>query len=69
METSKRINYLSLEKIVNMLLGVHMDKFYQMADWRIRPLPQGMLDYARGDSRYLIAIFSILHSYIEFGEI
>ena len=28
LENSKRINYLSLEKLVKMLLGINMDKFY-----------------------------------------
>ena len=34
-----------------------MDKFYQVADWRIRPLKKELLQYAREDSHYLIAIY------------
>ncbi|KAI8384297.1 ribonuclease H-like domain-containing protein [Radiomyces spectabilis] len=33
------------------------DKKYQLADWRIRPLPQEMLDYARADTHYLLYIY------------
>ena len=41
-----------------MTLGVTLKKDYQVADWRIRPLPQEMVDYARYDSHYLIAIYA-----------
>ena len=34
-----------------------MDKFFQAADWHIRPLPEGMMDYARSDSHFLIPIY------------
>ena len=40
------------------MLEVELDKFFQVADWRIRPLPKGMLDYARCDSHYLIPIYA-----------
>ncbi|KAH8552731.1 ribonuclease H-like domain-containing protein, partial [Umbelopsis sp. PMI_123] len=36
---------------------VDADKKYQMADWRIRPLPTEMLKYARSDTHYLLYIF------------
>jgi exosome complex exonuclease RRP6 len=36
---------------------VQADKKYQMADWRIRPLPQEMVDYARADTHYLLYIY------------
>ncbi|CDZ96833.1 Exosome 3'-5' exoribonuclease complex, subunit PM/SCL-100 (Rrp6) [Phaffia rhodozyma] len=36
------------------------DKRYQLADWRIRPLPQEMLEYARSDTHYLIYIYDRL---------
>lgn len=39
-----------------------MDKYFQKADWRIRPLPRAMLDYARADSHYLISLYHILAS-------
>lgn len=33
------------------------NKQYQLADWRIRPLPEEMLSYARGDTHYLLYIY------------
>ena len=37
-----------------------MDKFFSKSDWRIRPIPEGMLDYARCDSHYLIPMYLYL---------
>ncbi|KAK5131380.1 hypothetical protein LTR08_000983 [Meristemomyces frigidus] len=37
--------------------NVNAQKQYQLADWRIRPLPQELLDYARSDTHYLLYIF------------
>ncbi|KAG2173280.1 hypothetical protein INT43_004654 [Umbelopsis isabellina] len=36
---------------------VDADKKYQLADWRIRPLPTEMFKYARSDTHYLLYIF------------
>jgi len=33
---------------------------YQLADWRIRPLPEEMLRYAREDTHYLLYIYDKL---------
>jgi ribonuclease D len=41
-------------------LGLEVDKTFQRADWRLRPLPQAQFDYAQGDTRYLIEIWRIL---------
>ncbi|CAO1625030.1 unnamed protein product [Sympodiomycopsis kandeliae] len=38
------------------------DKRYQLADWRIRPLPNEMLYYARSDTHSLIYIYHRLRS-------
>lgn len=38
------------------------DKRYQLADWRIRPLPKEMLYYARSDTHALIYIYHRLRS-------
>jgi exosome complex exonuclease RRP6 len=32
-------------------------KQYQTADWRVRPLPQELLDYARSDTHFLLHIY------------
>ncbi|KAM0754789.1 hypothetical protein T439DRAFT_309597 [Meredithblackwellia eburnea MCA 4105] len=42
-----------LEKYANF----EADKRYQLADWRIRPLPKEMLHYARSDTHYLLDIY------------
>ena len=33
------MNFISLEKLLKLLLDVTLDKTFQVADWRIRPLP------------------------------
>lgn len=37
--------------------GVQAQKQYQTADWRIRPLPKELVDYARSDTHYLLYIY------------
>ncbi|KAK1143068.1 exosome nuclease subunit [Aspergillus melleus] len=54
----KRSLKFLLQKIVNF----EADKRYQMADWRIRPLPTGMFDYARSDTHYLLHIYDHLRN-------
>ncbi len=39
---------------------MHADKKYQLADWRLRPLPAEMLKYAREDTHYLLYIHDCL---------
>lgn len=56
----KHVNIPSLEKLARVVLQKQMDKFYQVADWRIRPLKPELLQYAREDSHYLIAIYITL---------
>ncbi|KAJ5902558.1 hypothetical protein N7495_003086 [Penicillium taxi] len=53
----KSLKFL-LEKIVNF----EADKKHQMADWRIRPLPQAMFDYARSDTHFLLYIYDCLRN-------
>lgn len=49
--------------------GVKADKQYQLADWRIRPLPEEMVRYARTDTRYLIHVYNLMkNSLIEDGN-
>ncbi|CAE6449838.1 hypothetical protein ACGC1H_005580 [Rhizoctonia solani] len=38
------------------------DKQYQLADWRIRPLPEEMLHYARADTHFLLHIYDQLRN-------
>ncbi|KAG2130661.1 ribonuclease H-like domain-containing protein [Suillus bovinus] len=45
------------------------DKRYQLADWRIRPLPEEMLTYARSDTHFLLYIYDQLRlSLIEHAQ-
>lgn len=59
------LNFISLEKLVKLFLDVDLDKTFQVADWRIRPLPKGMLDYARNDSHYLISVYMLIQEMCE----
>ncbi|KAI8979910.1 ribonuclease H-like domain-containing protein [Pilobolus umbonatus] len=38
------------------------DKRYQLADWRIRPIPEEMLTYARSDTHFLLYIYDHLRN-------
>jgi len=42
--------------------AVSTNKKYQLADWRIRPLPKGCLTYARMDTHYLLYIWDRLRN-------
>ncbi|GFE55541.1 exosome component [Babesia ovis] len=50
----------SLSSLVKHFLGVQLDKSYQLADWRIRPIPRGMLTYASSDTHYLLDLYNAL---------
>ncbi|XP_005994065.1 exosome component 10 isoform X1 [Latimeria chalumnae] len=47
----------SLDHLLKLYCSVESDKRYQLADWRIRPLPEEMLQYAREDTHYLLFIY------------
>lgn len=38
------------------------DKKFQLADWRVRPLPDAMVSYARSDTHYLLYIHDRLRN-------
>lgn len=40
--------------------GIQADKTYQLADWRQRPLPAKMHEYAAQDTHYLLTIYDCL---------
>jgi exosome complex exonuclease RRP6 len=48
---------LSLSFLLRHYCQVIADKQYQLADWRIRPLPEQMVNYAREDTHYLGYIY------------
>ena len=53
----KSLGYL-LERFVNF----QAQKQFQLADWRVRPLSQELIDYARSDTHYLLYIYDHLRN-------
>lgn len=55
----EQLNYSgrSLAFLLSRFADFDADKQYQLADWRIRPIPEEMLYYARSDTHYLLHIF------------
>jgi ribonuclease D len=51
---------IGLAALLEKYLGVTLDKKYQRADWSVRPLLPGMLEYAADDTRYLPALRDLL---------
>uniref|UniRef100_A0A8C9JRS2 Exosome complex component 10 n=1 Tax=Panthera tigris altaica TaxID=74533 RepID=A0A8C9JRS2_PANTA len=47
----------SLDHLLKLYCNVEANKQFQLADWRIRPLPEEMLNYARDDTHYLLYIY------------
>lgn len=52
----------SLSVLLQHYCNFEADKRYQRADWRIRPLPDGMLNYARSDTHFLLFIYDNLRN-------
>lgn len=47
----------SLAFLLKKFIDFDAQKQYQTADWRIRPLPHELLDYARSDTHFLLYIY------------
>ncbi|CAB3410955.1 unnamed protein product [Caenorhabditis bovis] len=58
----KKLKYLkfSLAYLVSTIASVVLDKQYQLADWRARPLRPAMINYAREDTHYLLYCYDVL---------
>lgn len=52
----------SYANLVSTFCGVKLDKKYQTADWRERPLPAEMVQYARADTHYLLYCYDCLRN-------
>ncbi|KAL2023691.1 hypothetical protein VTK56DRAFT_1405 [Thermocarpiscus australiensis] len=52
----------SLAFLLKKFVDFDAEKKYQLADWRIRPLPDEMLYYARSDTHYLLYIYDMLRN-------
>ncbi|MEO5588598.1 MAG: HRDC domain-containing protein [Gemmatimonadaceae bacterium] len=48
------IKAFGLAALLDQFFDVKLDKKHQRADWSLRPLPPGMLDYAAQDTKYLL---------------
>ncbi|XP_018335504.1 exosome component 10 [Agrilus planipennis] len=59
---SKELGYtgLSLSYLLTKFCNIKPNKHFQLADWRIRPLPDELKTYARMDTHYLIYIYRML---------
>ncbi|XP_029159209.1 LOW QUALITY PROTEIN: exosome component 10 [Nylanderia fulva] len=57
-QAAKQLNlpYLSLAYLLSKYCGISPNKHFQLADWRIRPLPTELMRYAREDTHYLLYI-------------
>jgi len=51
---------IGLAALLQKHFGVTLDKKYQRADWSVRPLQAGMLEYAAADTRHLPGLRDIL---------
>lgn len=52
----------SLDHLLKHFCNVDSNKRYQLADWRIRPLPEEMIQYARADTHYLLYVYDRLRA-------
>ncbi|KAG5421938.1 RRP6 [Candida metapsilosis] len=52
----------SLQYLLDTFANFRTSKKYQLADWRIRPLPKPMMAYARSDTHFLLYIFDQLRN-------
>ncbi|XP_011189712.2 exosome component 10 [Zeugodacus cucurbitae] len=61
-QAAKALNYarLSLSYLLKHYCDLDVDKTFQLADWRIRPLPNELVSYARQDTHYLLYIYDRL---------
>ena len=51
---------IGLAALLENNLGIKLSKEHQRADWAQRPLPDGFLEYAAGDTRHLLSLAEIL---------
>ena len=47
---------VGLADLIESVFGHHIEKKYQRHDWSLRPLKQEHMDYARGDTHFLLAL-------------
>ncbi|KIV96741.1 hypothetical protein PV10_00565 [Exophiala mesophila] len=52
----------SLKYLLARFANFDAQKQFQLADWRVRPLPAELIDYARSDTHYLLNIYDNLRN-------
>ncbi|XP_055679646.1 exosome component 10 [Lutzomyia longipalpis] len=52
----------SLAYLLKHYCHIEADKTFQLADWRIRPLPEELVAYARRDTHYLLYVYDMLRN-------
>ncbi|KOS17597.1 Exosome complex exonuclease rrp6 [Escovopsis weberi] len=52
----------SLAFLLSKFVNFDADKQYQLADWRVRPIPDEMMYYARSDTHYLLYIYDCVRN-------
>ncbi len=62
------VKAFGLAALLEQHFGVKLDKKHQRADWSMRPLPQGMLDYAAQDTMHLLQLRDVLKAQLEKKE-
>ncbi|KAI2466936.1 ribonuclease H-like domain-containing protein [Annulohypoxylon bovei var. microspora] len=63
-EASVALEYPSkgLAYLLKRFIDFDADKKYQLADWRIRPIPEEMFYYARSDTHYLLYVYDMMRN-------
>ena len=51
-----------LKFLLQRFVNFEAQKQYQLADWRLRPLPAELIDYARSDTHYLLNVYDQLRN-------
>lgn len=61
-QAAKRLGLarLSLAFLIKHYCDLELDKTFQLADWRIRPLPEELILYARLDTHYLLYVWDAM---------
>lgn len=61
-QASKRLGFarLSLAFLLKHYCNIDADKTFQLADWRMRPLPEQLMKYAQQDTHYLLYIYDMM---------
>lgn len=61
-QAAKRLGLarLSLAFLIKHYCDLELDKTFQLADWRIRPLPEELILYARLDTHYLLYVWDCM---------